>query len=77
MENMYGIDREEILNRIDPGTGLTLDQLIDACISNPIEAKNLKQYIRLYGDAAESEKYSERFQKEFGHLTTIRKENEE
>ena len=33
---------EEILKRIDPGTGLTLDQLIDAFISDPKEAKNLK-----------------------------------
>ena len=36
---------EDILKRADPGTGLTLDQLIDAFVSDPIEAKRLKMYI--------------------------------
>jgi hypothetical protein len=36
---------EDILNREDPGTGLTLNQLIDAFISDPKEAKRLKTYI--------------------------------
>lgn len=36
---------DEILKRVDPGTGLTLDQLIDAFISDQKIAKNLKNYI--------------------------------
>lgn len=36
---------EDVLKRVDPGTGLTLDQLIDAFISDPREAKRLKTYI--------------------------------
>lgn len=39
------MEGDEILKRIDPGTGLTLDQLIDAFISDPKEAKSLKKYI--------------------------------
>ncbi len=36
---------EDTLKRVDPVTGLTLDQLIDAFISDPKEAKRLKTFI--------------------------------
>ena len=36
---------EDILTRVDPGTGLTLDQLIDAFVSDSKEAKRFKKYI--------------------------------
>lgn len=36
---------QEVLMQIDPGTGLTLGELIDAFISNPREAKSLKAYL--------------------------------
>lgn len=35
----------ELLKQIDPGTGLTLEELIDAFISSPREAKDLKAYL--------------------------------
>lgn len=36
---------EERLKQIDPGTGLTLEELIDAFITDPREAKRLKVYL--------------------------------
>ena len=36
---------EELLKQIDPGTGLTLEELIDAFITSPREAKYLKAYL--------------------------------
>ena len=36
---------EERLKQIDPGTGLTLEELIDAFITDPREAKSLKAYL--------------------------------
>ena len=36
---------EEMLKQIDPGTGLTLEELIDAFIANPRGAKKLKVYL--------------------------------
>lgn len=36
---------EERLKQIDPGTGFTLEELIDAFISKPSEAKRLKAYL--------------------------------
>lgn len=36
---------EERLKQIDPGTGLTLEELIDAFITSPREAKDLKAYL--------------------------------
>ena len=36
---------EEMLKQIDPGTGLTLEELIDAFITDPREAKRLKVYL--------------------------------
>lgn len=39
---MSGKDR---LKQIDPGTGLTLEELIDAFITDPREAKSLKAYL--------------------------------
>lgn len=35
----------EILKEIDPGTGLTLEDLIDAFISDPREAKRIKDHL--------------------------------
>lgn len=46
---------DEILKRIDHGTGLTLDQLIDAFVSDPKEAKNLKDYIVEVAEAEHKE----------------------
>lgn len=36
---------EERLKQIDPGTGLTLEELIDAFITDTREAKRLKAYL--------------------------------
>lgn len=36
---------KERLEQIDPGTGLTLEELIDAFISDPREARSLKAYL--------------------------------
>lgn len=36
---------EERLKQIDPGTGLTTEELIDAFISDKREAKRLKTYL--------------------------------
>lgn len=36
---------EERLKQIDPSTGLMLEELIDAFITSPREAKNLKAYL--------------------------------
>lgn len=36
---------EEMLKQIDPGTGLTLEELIDSFITSPREAKALKLYL--------------------------------
>ena len=36
---------EERLKQIDPGTGLTLEELINAFIIDPREAKKLKVYL--------------------------------
>lgn len=36
---------EDVLKRVDPGTGLTLDQLIDAFVSDLKEAKRFKKYV--------------------------------
>ena len=36
---------KERLKQIDPGTGLTLEELIDAFITDPREAKRLKAYL--------------------------------
>ena len=33
------------MKQIDPGTGLTLEELIDAFITKPREAKELKAYL--------------------------------
>lgn len=35
----------ETLKQIDPGTGLTLEDLIDAFITSPREAESLKRYL--------------------------------
>jgi hypothetical protein len=48
---------EDILKRVDPGAGLTLDQLIDAFISDPKEAKKFKTYI--VQNATEQKKLAE------------------
>ena len=37
---------EERLKQIDPGTGLTLEELIDAFITSPREANALKLYLK-------------------------------
>ena len=49
---------EDILKRVDPGTGLTLDQLIDAFISDPKEAKRIKTYIIKEGQKRPEEEKS-------------------
>ena len=36
---------KKILKEIDPGTGLTLEDLIDAFISDPREAKRIKDHL--------------------------------
>lgn len=36
---------EERLKQIDPGTGLMLEELIDAFITDPREVKRLKAYL--------------------------------
>ena len=37
---------DDVLSWVDPGTGLTVEDLIDAIIRNPREAKSLKAYLR-------------------------------
>ena len=37
---------DDVLSWVDPGTGLTVEELIDAIIRSPREAKSLKAYLR-------------------------------
>lgn len=39
------MSRKERFKQIDPGTGLTLEELIDTFIADPREAKRLKVYL--------------------------------
>lgn len=37
---------DDVLSWVDPGTGLTVEDLIDAIIKDSCEAKSLKAYLR-------------------------------
>lgn len=53
------MEGDEVLKRVDPGTGLTLEQLIEAFVSDPEDAKSIKKYIISVNEAkkhAEEEK---------------------
>lgn len=47
---------EERLKHIDPGTGLTLEELIDSFIRDPRKAKSLKEYIMKNACCCEAKK---------------------
>ncbi len=46
---------EDELQQVDPGTGMTLEQLIDAFVSGPRERKRIKTFILSINDNQEAE----------------------